>query len=799
MLRLSWRDLRHRWWLVLLTAIIIAIGTGTFAGLGGTSAWRKQSMDASYDVLRYHDLRVRLPANVDAPAGSLEEGIRSIRSANQVTAVAERLIVPTQVDASTAGETVLVPGELVGLPPGADVDKLYVASGRGARSGTNEAVLEAKFVATRHLAPTGTVRVSGGKDVAYTGTGYTPEYFQVGSNQQLTGEYGFAVVFMPLSTAQSLAGKSQRVNDAVLRLRPGADATGVGKEIEKALGDVGATTETRQDDVVRRSLYADARNDEKTWTALSLLILLGASFAAFNLITRMVEAERHEVGVAMALGTPVARLYIRPLLVGFQIAVLGVVLGIGVGIAAGSAMRGLLTSFLPLPIWRTPFPAARYAQAAILGIALPMLATVVPVRRALRVEPVEALRSQSASTRKRAAGLAPKLTRFHHRGGVVAMMPYRNVARTPRRTLLTALGIAASITTLVAVLGMLDSIGAAFDRSDTEVARASPDRLELTLSEFQPSDSGVVKAIAASSVVAKAEPGLRLGGTMRHEGVEVDTLIDVIDFQAASWTPSLVQGDAPIGRPGLVISEKAASDLGVGPGDNVTLQHPVRAGSSYRMVDTSLPIAGVHPNPLRFFTYIDASQVGLFELTGITDVVVIEPAPGRSVDDVQRALFEQPGVSSVQEIAVLGQLLEERLSQFTGILRTLEGFGLVLALLIALNSATLAMEERRREQATMFAFGLPVSTVLWTIVVETFLTALAGTVVGLGTGYLAMRWLLNMFTTETFPELGIVPLISPLSIVTVLVLGVGVATAAPLLAVRSLRRTDIPSTLRVLE
>ena len=34
---------------------------------------------------------------------------------------------------------------------------------------------------------------------------------------------------------------------------------------------------------------------------------------------------------------------------------------------------------------------------------------------------------------------------------------------------------------------------------------------------------------------------------------------------------------------------------------------------------------------------------------------------------------------------------------------------------------------------------------------------------------------------------------------TVLLLGVGVATAAPLFTVRRLRRTDIPSTLRVLE
>jgi putative ABC transport system permease protein len=153
----------------------------------------------------------------------------------------------------------------------------------------------------------------------------------------------------------------------------------------------------------------------------------------------------------------------------------------------------------------------------------------------------------------------------------------------------------------------------------------------------------------------------------------------------------------------------------------------------------------------------------------------------------------------VQEVAVLGDLLEDRLGQFTGVLRAMEGFTLALALLIALNSATLTMEERRREQATMFAFGLPVGTVLRTIVIEIAITAFIGTIVGLGGGLLALRWLLNMFTTETFPELGIVTTLSAGSVVAVIVLGVVVASVAPVLAVRRLIRTDIPSPLRVLE
>ncbi len=40
-------------------------------------------------------------------------------------------------------------------------------------------------------------------------------------------EAAFAVVFAPLHTAQALAGQPGRVNELVMRLRPGADAGAV--------------------------------------------------------------------------------------------------------------------------------------------------------------------------------------------------------------------------------------------------------------------------------------------------------------------------------------------------------------------------------------------------------------------------------------------------------------------------------------------------------------------------------------------------------------------------------------------
>ncbi len=158
-LRWSWRDLRSRWVLVAALAFIIALGTGAFAGLGGTSDWRIRSNDASYAALRMHDLKVTLPEGAFVPAGRLAAVVRAIPDASAVSVAEERLIVSTQVDASTASRTVLVPGEIVGMPPAtAPVDSIQVAAGRGLRrsdAGAATAVLESKFATDHHLPATG--------------------------------------------------------------------------------------------------------------------------------------------------------------------------------------------------------------------------------------------------------------------------------------------------------------------------------------------------------------------------------------------------------------------------------------------------------------------------------------------------------------------------------------------------------------------------------------------------------------------------------------------------------------------
>jgi putative ABC transport system permease protein len=467
LLRWATRDLRRKWLQVAAIALVIAIGTGLNSALESTAIWRRQSNDDSFELTAMYDLRVRSTEGVDAPTGAMLAVLDSLPDPSVVAAAEERLVVPTQVDASTADETILVPGRIVGTDVadgGPDVNRVYVADDGGRGLGPDDAgapvaVLDRSFARFYDLPTEGDLRLAGGREVRYVGQGLAPEYFFVMTEDGgFFAEANFAVLFTSLETAQDLAGLSGRVNDLVLRLRPGADSRAVGQAVEEAFAasgtGLGVTVMQTEDEDAYRVLYDDIEGDQRFWNVFAVLILAGATFGAFNLANRMVEAQRREIGIGMALGASPRELAVRPLLVGAEIAVLGALLGVGVGLLAIEALRPVYLEALPLPVWHTDFQPDRFAKGAAIGFVLPLVATAWPVWRAVRVAPVDAITTTHRSAR---SGLAPLLRRLPWPVSAFRRMPIGNVLRTPRRTLLTALGVGAAVATLVGILGMLDS------------------------------------------------------------------------------------------------------------------------------------------------------------------------------------------------------------------------------------------------------------------------------------------------------------------------------------------------------
>jgi len=813
-LRWAWRDLRERWLQVAAIALIIGLGTGMFAGLGGQETWRIESMDQSYEALRLHDLRVRLTTGSLVHQG---EVLTALNGIDGVARVEPRLVMDTLVDASTAEETILVSGRVVGVDPtdgGPFVDQIHNDGGRSLEPGdTGVAVLETKFARYYDLEPGARLTLIGDIGLDVVGLGQSPLHFQIVPEEvgfAIQGEANMAVIYVPLPTAQGIYQRAEMVNDLRIQLADGTDPAVTEAAIESRLSDefpeIGFQITAGEDDPVRVFLYADAEEDQEMLDLIAIFFLLGAALAAFNLAGRIVESQRRQIGIGMALGAPPSWIALRPLLVGLEIAVIGVLVGIPVGLAFTWLFARVNVDFVPLPHYvGTMLHPPSFLIAAVLGIVLPLLATLIPVWRAVRAQPLEAIHGHLAA---KSSGLNRWLKGLTLPGNTFSHMPVRNVLRSPKRTLLTVLGVAVAIALLFLFLGMFDTMIGTLGQAERALLYRSPDRVIVALDAFYPADHERVDGLArmttadGAALFSEAEPGLRLTGQLLNGPEQIDTLVEFYPTDSAIWIPALIEGDLTAGteQASIVISRKAADDLGVELGDQLNLEHPFREGPlAFRTVSTPLTVAGIHDNPLRGFSYVALEDAAFAALDGMTNVVVVTPGEDLTLGEVQRALFAAPGFVAVQSAAEFTEAFDEIMGLLVYVLRVMQGVVLFIALLIAFNSTSINIDDRIREVATMFAFGVRRKTVTWVLIGENAILGLLGTVLGGLLGWVMLNQLLAARMEVMMEELGLLITMAPLSLLLAAVLGIGVVALTPLLSGRKLRRIDVPSTLRVME
>ena len=804
-LRWSWRDLRSRWMQVAAIAIVIAFGTAFFSGLRSMNVWRGLSNEASYEAANTFDLRVELGAGSFAARGELLDALDEV-APGSVEVAEERLILPTQVSIETQSETILVPGRLIGVDlsgGGPHVNSLHTRLGRdleAADAGANVVALEHNFARFYDLPAEGSASLSGAAPVTYVGQALSPEYFFVVTPEGgILAQANFAAVFTSIETAQKLTGMGGKVNDLVLRLSPGADEDALFNALDERFEQLGGTVTRRLDNSSIRLMIEDVEGDQQFNTVLAVILFGGAVFAAFNLTSRIVDSQRREIGIAMALGVPTGMVALRPLLFSAQVALLGVVFGIPMGIGIAEALGSYLEDFLPLPVWRTPFQFGVFGIAAAIGFLVPILAAAIPVWRGVRVAPVDAIRTGHLA--QRSGGMPKLLSALSIPGRTLTQIPFRNVARAPQRTLLTALAIGAIVGIMVAVVGMLNSFIDTIDRIGVETAGDTPDRVEVALDTVYPQDSEIVRRVIDTPGAADAETMLRVGSLISNGDDEsFEVLLQLMDFDSGLWLPTIEEGSLDGQPPSVVIAKGAAEALGVGPGDVVTLRHPVISDRGmFSFGQSDLRVAGVHAHPMRVVAYMDFEHGEQIGIVGVANVIQAQPAAGVTVGELKKEVFGLPGVGSVQKATASSDVFRDQFQQYTSILAFILTAVVALALLIAYNTASINMDERRRETATMFAYGVPVRTVLGMTMIENALLGVMAMVIGLIAGYLILQWVVSVLMPNTFPELTMDIAFDPLGLALVIVVSVVAVTVAPLLIVRRLRRMDVPSTLRVME
>ncbi|WP_420625734.1 ABC transporter permease [Candidatus Poriferisodalis sp.] len=820
LLRLRWslRDARARWIQIVGIAFTIAIGIGTYAGLNSVTEWRLTANDESLELTNMYDLRATVSAGADVPAGTLGRIASGIDGIDEHS---ERLVFDTQLETVLDGDELLVHGRVIGidLTGGPSVNGVELIEGDGLPqpgAATPQVLLDRNFAAIHNLPTRGHVTVGGDIGVDYVGHAVSPEYFFIVEGNGSLGKSNLAVMFAPLSVAQDIAARPGAVNDLVLTLEPGADAGAVSQQLTDAAASLDGTlleVITRDETPSYIALVGGPEIDRNIYNVIALLLFVGAAFAALNFSARMVEAQRREIGASMALGETPWSIAIRPLLTGLQIGILGVILGIGVGFLVATQTVNVIQQIARLPVFETPFQPAVFGRAAAIGFFVPMLAVFWPVLRAIRVRPVEAIRSGHLASR--GGGLSPIISRLPLPGRSLERMPFRNLMRAPGRTFLTLLTFTVSLAILFSMVGLGSTFTTTFDGGDQELLGDEPERFVVRFDSFYPIDSPQVQRVLSDPTTQLGEPALILGAKATadlsdgddgagdedtSELSQLDLVVRFVDFGSDVWTPTASEGELLSGTPGIVLANKAARDFGVAIGDSVIVTHPELVDGVFTYRTRSLPVTAIHPHPLRINAYMDLSQASAWGFGDLANVVTGVPSEGSNLNDVKRALFGTgTGVALVQGLGESFKSVQDALDQMTGVFILTRIFVIFLVLLIAFNSANINVDERARDHATMFAYGVPVRRVITNLSMEGLLLGVAAVVLGGLFGYALLLWQALFLMPTSIPEVGFVVSVRPVEMVVYFGLALFAIAVAPIFPGRKLKNMFIPGKLRVME
>jgi ABC-type antimicrobial peptide transport system permease subunit len=121
--------------------------------------------------------------------------------------------------------------------------------------------------------------------------------------------------------------------------------------------------------------------------AFALVALALAATGLYGVLSYQVLQRRREMGVRAALGASRGMLVGLVIREGLMVTLAGLVLGVGAAVLLTRLMSGLLFGVKPLDL-----PSFLMAPLILLIVAL--LACLMPARRASRVDPAEALRSE---------------------------------------------------------------------------------------------------------------------------------------------------------------------------------------------------------------------------------------------------------------------------------------------------------------------------------------------------------------------------------------------------------------------
>jgi ABC-type antimicrobial peptide transport system permease subunit len=148
--------------------------------------------------------------------------------------------------------------------------------------------------------------------------------------------------------------------------------------------DVFVSAEPLEENV--RRMLEPARTGAWFSGTVSLLALLIAATGIYGMLSYLVVERTSEIGIRMALGAPRRNVLLLIVRDGMKLAAIGTAIGLAAALVLAKVMSSLLLGIGPMD-------ALTFAAVSLGALAVALLACYIPARRATKVDPLVALRT----------------------------------------------------------------------------------------------------------------------------------------------------------------------------------------------------------------------------------------------------------------------------------------------------------------------------------------------------------------------------------------------------------------------
>ena len=232
---------------------------------------------------------------------------------------------------------------------------------------------------------------------AITAVGLVPKmrrYTVAGTIEVGMFEYDSSLAYLALPTAQEFAGLGHGVTGVEVKLVDPFDAKRVGREVT---GRLGFSYWVRDWMEMNRNFFAALQLEKLALFVVVTIIVLVAAFAIIGHLVLLVAEKRKEIGILKAIGASNPSITTVFFTVGMTIGVVGTIAGSIVGLTLIWLQNTFKLIRLAGDVYQIdhlPMKLSTGDFILIIGstLALSLLATIIPARRAGALAPVDVLR-----------------------------------------------------------------------------------------------------------------------------------------------------------------------------------------------------------------------------------------------------------------------------------------------------------------------------------------------------------------------------------------------------------------------